>query len=86
MPLIVLIITIAVRDNAIEVDVAGGRDRLETQAVSSCPRGCSMEYHPNKVAVLWRELRELTERKTKQINEAFRVIKDFRIHAKKSAA
>jgi ribosomal protein L32 len=47
---------------------------------------CILGYHPDKVAALGMELRELAERKTKQINEAYRIIKEFRHYNNKNAS
>lgn len=48
------------------------------QDLRSAYRRRISEYHPDKVAVLGKELRKLAEEKTKRINEAYRAIVAFR--------
>ena len=58
-------------------EILGVGQGSSPEELRSAYRRCVSEYHPDKVASLGAELRELAEQKTKQINEAYRIIRDF---------
>lgn len=55
-------------------EILGVRHGVSEEELRSAYRRCVSEYHPDKVASLGVELRALAEEKTKQFNEAYRVI------------
>ncbi|MCC6652401.1 MAG: DnaJ domain-containing protein [Candidatus Eisenbacteria bacterium] len=45
--------------------------------ISAAFRAKVLEYHPDKVAALGKDLRDLAERKTKELSEAYHVLRDI---------
>lgn len=56
-------------------EILGVKPDSDFETIKSTYKLRQKEYHPDRVASLGSELRDLAERKTKEINEAFNLIK-----------